>query len=190
MSLSQAIVPFLLIDALGPLYYSEFNITTGWDALLLPFDFFLIFEHGERSHQFVYNIRDLNGLLLYILRLGYGFSFLFYIIAGRVGWWVGSEFYSLSIYREISYSGVFASLFISLYHDKRVSAGKVGLLSFLICPKEQFYKFCSAGRFFLFHGARLTCGDFSPCSLFCTGRVGQLVRDIFGEHAFEFLYLI
>lgn len=32
---------------LGSLYYSEFNITTGWDALLLPFDFLLIDEHGE-----------------------------------------------------------------------------------------------------------------------------------------------
>lgn len=95
------------------------------------------FEHGERSHQSVHNIRDLNGLLLYILRLGYWFFFLFYIIAGRVGWWVGSEFILflfIGKYHILEFSLLCFS--ISHCHDMRVSVGKVGLLSFLICPKS------------------------------------------------------
>lgn len=131
------------------------------------------FEHGERSHQSVHNIRDLNGLLLYILCLGYWFFFLVLYHCGP-RWLVGGEWiYSLSIYREISYSGVFASRFSIFHcHDMRVSVGKVGLLSFLICPKEQFYKFCRVGRFFCFT-VQGVMRWFSPSSLSCTGQVGH-----------------
>lgn len=130
------------------------------------------FEHGERS-QSVHNIRDLNGLLLYILRLGYWFFFLVLYHCGP-RWLVGGErIYSLSIYREISYSGVFASLFFYFSLSwMRVSASKVGLLSFLICPEEQFYKFCRVGRFFCFT-VQGVMRWFSPSSLSCTGRVGH-----------------
>ena len=69
--------------------------------------------------------------------------------AALAGWWGVNLF---SFYnREISYSGVFRfCFFISHCHDMRVSVGKVGLLSFFIYPKEQFYKFCRVGRFFCF----------------------------------------
>lgn len=105
MLLSQATIPFLLIDALGPLYYSEFNITTGWDALLLSFDFFLILNMAtitskcsqHSGFKRTTSIHTTFGILVLFLVL--------YHCGPR--WLVGGErIYSLSIYREISYSGV------------------------------------------------------------------------------------
>lgn len=148
------------------------------------------FEHGERSHQSVHNIRDLNGLLLYILRLGYWFFFLFYIIASRVGWWVGSEFI-LFLFIGKSYSGVFASLFLYFslsWHAGVCGQGRIAFFSHL--SKGAVLQILQGGLILLFHGARCDEVIFSFLSFLYWAGWTQMVQDIFGEHAFEFLYLI
>lgn len=91
MPLSQAIIPVFVNRCFGTtvLFGVQHHYWMGCSTI--TFRLLSNFEGDERSHHSVHNIRGLNGLLLYILYLGYWFSFLFYIIAGRVGWWVGSE---------------------------------------------------------------------------------------------------
>lgn len=100
-------------------------------------------------------LRDLNGLLLYILRLGYGFFLLVLYHCGP-RWLVGGEWILFSFYLSgniIFWSFRFSVYFSLSWHAGVGGQGRIAFFSHL--SKGAVLQILQRGSIFLFHGAKV-----------------------------------